>query len=83
MKIIGIIIGIIAAWAVRLLTGWLAVTFGAEIDAATQADMLKYITAAMLAVCIGAVELFERFVWPPIKARLIAWWRKKFPPVIP
>lgn len=82
MKYIGILISIIIAWAVRGLCGWLYAKFGTEIDPATQAEMINWVTAGAIAGLIAGVELFERFMWPAIKARIKKWWSNKFPPTV-
>lgn len=77
MKFVGILIGIIIAWAVRMACGWIAAKFGTEVDAQTQTEAVNWITAGILAAVVAAVEVFERFIWPKIKAKILAWWEKK------
>jgi hypothetical protein len=79
VKIVGLIISIVIAWAVRLGSAWLANYFGGSVDPAQQANIVTIATGSILAAFIGAVEVFERLFWPRIKARFMARFDKKFP----
>lgn len=79
VKIVGLLVSIVIAWAVRLGSAWLATYFGGSVNEAQQADIVNIATGSILAALIGAVEVFERVFWPRIKARLVAWFDKKFP----
>ena len=79
VKIIGLIVSIVVAWAVRLGAAWLAAHFGGSVDEAQQANIVNIATASILAALIGVVEVFERLFWPRIKAHFLAWFDKKFP----
>ena len=81
MKLVGIFLSAILAWAVRIFCGWFAATFGGEIAQSVQVQVVDAVTVGVMAGLIVIVETFERVVWPPVKARLVAWWDKKFPPV--
>lgn len=78
MKVLGFLVSVIAAWAVRWLSFKLSDWFGASMTEAEQTDMANYISAATLVVIMGGVEFFERRVWPVIKKKTLDKW---FPPV--
>lgn len=79
MKVLGFLISVIAAWAVRWLSFKLSDWFGASMTEAEQTDMANYISAATLIVIMGGVEYFERRIWPVIKKKTLDKW---FPPVV-
>lgn len=81
MKYLGFFLTIVIAWAVRMACGWVAAKFGTEVDPATQTEVTNWMVGGILVAGVAVVETFERLAWPRIKARLVAWWDKKFPPV--
>lgn len=78
MKVLGFLISVIAAWAVRWVSFKLSDWFGASMTEAEQTDMANYISAATLIVIMSGVEYFERRIWPVIKKKTLDKW---FPPV--
>lgn len=74
MKVLGFLISVMAAWAVRWLSIKVSEYFGTTMTPTEMTDMTNYVSAGALVACMGLVEFFERRIWPWLKKRTIDKW---------